>query len=124
MREAYLADLAVDSACEDCYLGLGVYHYGLARASGLARFVARIIGLGSGNADTGIADLRRAARSGDLAKVEANWVLAAALVREGERDKEHRGALRAEARDLVGELARKYPANPVFQRFLDEVPPP
>jgi len=123
MREAYTAVLAVDSTCEDCYLGLGVYQYGLARAGGLARFFAKIIGLGSGNADTGIVDLRRAAKNGDLSRVEANWVLAAALVREAERDKEHRQTLRAEARDLVGELATRYPANPVFQRFLREVPP-
>lgn len=120
MRDAYARVLAADSTCEDCYLGLGVYHYGLARAGGLARIFAKIIGLGSGNADTGLADLRRAATNGDLSRVEAKWVLAAALVREGRRDKEHRQALRAEARQLVGELAGRYPGNPVFERFLRE----
>ncbi|HKV70826.1 MAG TPA: hypothetical protein VJN62_06225 [Gemmatimonadales bacterium] len=123
MRDAYTRVLAADSACEDCYLGLGVYQYGLARAGGLARFFAKIIGLGSGNADTGIADLRRVARQGDLARVEAAWVLAAALVREADRDASRRPVLRAEARALVVELAAKYPRNPVFQRFLTEVPP-
>lgn len=120
MRDAYTAVLAADSTCEDCYLGLGVYHYGLARAGGLARLVAKIIGLGSGNADTGMVDLRRAAQNGDLAKVEATWVLASALRREGDRDKTRRVALQAEARELVVDLAGKYPANPVFQRFLHE----
>lgn len=124
MREAYTTVLAADSTCEDCYLGLGVYQYGLARAGGLARIFARIIGLGSGNADTGIADLRRAAQDGDLSKVEATWVLAAALVREAGRDPARRPALRAEARGLVQELAGKYPANPVFERFLKETPAP
>ena len=124
MRDAYAAVLATDSTCEDCYLGLGVYHYGLARAGGLARLFAKIIGLGSGNADTGIVDLRRAANNGDLSKVEATWVLAAALVREAGRDKARRQALRAEARELVGELASRYPANPVFERFLKETPAP
>lgn len=123
MRAAYVRVLASDSTREDCYLGLGLYEYGFARAGGLKRFVAKVIGLGSGNADTGIADLRRVAKDGDLAKVEANWVLAAALVREAGRDRGHRHALRTEARDLVAELAGKYPANPVFQRFLREVPP-
>jgi hypothetical protein len=46
MRDAYRRVLARDSACVDCYLGLGVYHYGLARASALARFFAKLIGLG------------------------------------------------------------------------------
>ena len=123
MQDAYTRVLAADSACEDCYLGLGVYQYGLARAGGLARFFAKIIGLGSGNADTGIADLRRVATRGDLARVEAAWVLAAALVREADRDQSRGPEFRAQARALVVELAAKYPGNPVFQRFMTEVPP-
>jgi len=62
--------------------------------------------------------MQRAAAFGDLARVEATWVLAAALVREAERDDERRGSLRAEAIALVDGLAQRYPANPVFQRFL------
>jgi hypothetical protein len=123
MRVAYAGVLAQDSTCEDCYLGLGVYQYGFARAGAISRLFAKIIGLGSGDAAVGIADLRRVAKSGDLARVEAAWVLAAALVREADRDEEHRAALRSEARDLVVNLAAKYPANPVFARFLTEVPP-
>ncbi|HEX4634383.1 MAG TPA: hypothetical protein VH163_11135 [Gemmatimonadales bacterium] len=124
MRDAYATVLATDSTCEDCYLGLGVYHYGLARASALSRLFAKIIGLGSGNADVGLADLRRAAERGDLAKVEAIWVLAAALEREAARDKHQRQTLSAEARALVTGLAAKYPGNPVFARFLAEVHAP
>ena len=123
MRDAYGLVLAADSTCEDCYLGLGVYQYGLARAGALARLFAKIIGLGSGDAGVGIADLRRVAKTGDLARVEGAWVLAAALVREADRDEAHRGELRAEARGLVADLAARYPANPVFSRFLTDVPP-
>lgn len=118
MRDAYRRVLAADSSCLDCWLGLGLYNYGLARASAIARFVAKLIGLGSGNAAQGIEMLRRTARDGDLARVEATWVLAAALRREAERDAGHRATLRAEAVALVDGLARRYPANPVFQRFL------
>ncbi|MGH7607354.1 MAG: hypothetical protein ACREME_08445, partial [Gemmatimonadales bacterium] len=120
MRDGYRRMLAADSACVDCYLGLGVYDYGLARASALARFVARLIGLGGGNAQRGIARMRRVARDGDLARVEATWVLAAALVREAERDPARRAALAAEARGSVVDLAERYPENPVFRRFLRE----
>jgi len=122
MRDIYRRLVAADSSCVDCYLGLGVYHYGLARASALARFFAKIIGLGSGNAETGIRYMRRVAHEGDLAQVEATWVLAAALVREAARDDKGRVVLEQEARGYVQRLADRYPANPVFQRFLREVP--
>jgi hypothetical protein len=121
MRDIYRRLLASDSSCVDCYLGLGVYHYGLARAGALARLFAKIIGLGSGSAETGIRYMRRVAQEGDLARVEATWVLAAALVREGARDPAGRQVLQQEARGYVQRLADRYPANPVFRRFLREV---
>jgi hypothetical protein len=123
MRDAYARVLAVDSSCADCYLGLGVYQYGLARAGALARFVAKIVGLGSGDAERGIDYIRRAATTGDLARVEARWVLAAALAREAARDPERRTPLERDARDEVLHLATQYPGNPVFQRFLREITP-
>ncbi len=120
MRDAYRRALQADSSCTDCYLGLGVYQYGLARAGALARFVAKLIGLGSGSAETGIRYLRRVAHEGDLAQVEATWVLAAALEREAARDPGVRATLEREARGYVARLAERYPGNPVFQRFLRE----
>ena len=120
MRDIYRRVLAADSSCADCYLGLGVYEYGLARAGALARFFARIIGLGSGNAERGIRYMRRAAHDGDLARIESTWVLAAALMREAGRDAAGRAVLEREARGYVETLAAHYPDNPVFQRFLRE----
>ncbi len=120
MRDIYQRLLASDSTCFDCYLGLGVYEYGLARAGALSRFFARFIGLGSGNAERGIRYLRRAAHDGDLARVESTWVLAAALMREAARDPAGRAVLEREARSYVESLAARYPRNPVFQRFLRE----
>jgi hypothetical protein len=64
--------------------------------------------------------LRRTATGGDLARIEATWVLASALRRESSRDAEHRLQLRAEAVALVEALALRFPGNPVFQRFLKE----
>jgi len=122
MRDIYRRLLAADSTCIDCYLGLGVYDYGLARAGAVSRFFARIIGLGSGDAGRGIGYMRRVARDGDLARVESAWVLAAALLREAARDERARAALQTEARGYVETLAARYPANPVFQRFLRELP--
>ncbi len=123
MRDIYRRLLAADSSWVDCYLGLGVYDYGLARAGAFARFFARLIGLGSGNAERGIRYMRRAAHDGDLARVESTWVLAAALMREAARDAAGRAVLQHEARGYVEGLAARYPGNPVFQRFLREAPP-
>jgi hypothetical protein len=122
MRDIYRLLLAADSSCADCYLGLGVYDYGLARAGALARVFARIIGLGSGDAERGIRYMRRVARDGDLARVEGTWVLAAALMREAARDSRGSAVLVDEARGYVEGLAARYPGNPVFQRFLQELP--
>ncbi len=66
--------------------------------------------------------MRRAARAGDLSRVESTWVLAAALMREAARDPAGRAVLEREARSYVEGLAARYPRNPVFQRFLREVP--
>ncbi|HYK81784.1 MAG TPA: hypothetical protein VEU55_01450 [Gemmatimonadales bacterium] len=118
MRDAYRRVLAADSTCVDCYLGLGVYEYGLARAGALARLVAKLIGLGSGNAERGISYLRQVAERGNLAQVEATWVLAAALKREARRDPAGRATLEREARAYALRLAERYPGNPVFQRFV------
>lgn len=120
MRDAYARVLAADSSCYDCYLGLGVYHYGLARASGLARLVAKILGFGSGDAETGIRMMHVTVDRGTLARVEATWVLAAALEREGARDPGRRPIFRRSARRLVEPLAAQYPDNIVFLRFLQE----
>jgi len=126
MRDAYRRVLRADPTCIDCYLGIGVYHYGLARAPALVRFVARLLGLGSGNADSAFAYLRRASAAGDLAAVEATWVLAAALERDGARTRDagSRAVLEAEARAAVASLAERYPDNPVFRRFLAQRPEP
>ena len=67
-------------------------------------------------------DLRRVSREGDLARVEASWVLAAALVREAARDPRGRVVLQHEAAGYVRRLVERYPGNPVFQRFLRETP--
>jgi hypothetical protein len=115
MRSALEQALAIDSGCVDCLLGLAVYDYALARAGALARLVARIIGLGGGDAERALERLRRVSQEGILTRLEGRWVYANALLRESKSD----DALREEARRMVGELAAEFPENPVFSRFLD-----
>lgn len=115
MRSALERALALDSTCVDCLLGLAVYDYGLARVGALARLVARIIGLGGGDAERALERLRRVSREGTVTRLEARWLYANALLRESRSD----AALREEARRMVGDLAAQFPENPVFRRFLD-----
>jgi hypothetical protein len=118
MQTALERALAFDSTCVDCLLGLAVYEYGLARASSLARLVARIIGLGGGDVDHAMELFRRVATAGTVTRTEARWVYSNALAREGVRD----ASLREEALRMVADLIDEYPENPVFRRFLSDPP--
>ena len=113
MRGALQFALALDSTCVDCRLGLAAYEYGLARASALARLVARIAGLGGGDVERALAECRLVAERGTYTRVDAQWFYANALFRESSRDP----ALREEALRVIGLLADEHPGNPVFDRF-------
>lgn len=115
MKRALERALQLDSSCVDCLLGLAIYDYALARAGALARLVARLIGLGGGDAERALARLRRVSDEGTLARYEAQWLYGNALARESRRDP----ALREEARRIVGALAAQFPDNRVFSRFLE-----
>lgn len=115
MQAALEQAVGLDSSCVDCLLGLAVYDYALARAGALARLVARIVGLGGGDVDRALERLRRVSEEGLLARTEAKWVFANALLRESERD----AARREDAIRIVGELSAQFPDNTVFRRWLE-----
>jgi hypothetical protein len=114
MRSYLGRAVAMDSACVDCLLGLGIYDYALARAGGLAKLVARIIGLGGGDARRALERMRRVSEEGVMTRTEGRWVYASALLREGEKDP----ASREEALRRIAELAEQFPENNVFRRPL------
>ena len=114
MRAALNGALALDSGCADCLLGLGIYDYALARAGAFAKIVARIIGLGGGDARRALERLQRASEDGTVTRYEARWVYANMLLREGEKD----AALREEALRRIAALAQQFPDNQVFRRAL------
>lgn len=115
MRQALDRALELDSTRVDCLLPLGLYDYSVARTGALARLVARIIGLGGGDAERGMARVRRAGEAGRFTRPEAQWVYANMLVREAHGDT----ASTNQARRIVTDLADRYPGNPVFRRFLE-----
>jgi len=112
MRGALDEATALEPSCIDCLLGLGLYDYALARAGSLARVVMRLVGLGSGDAERGLQRMRQASEQGVIARTEARWVYANALLRDGRNEP----ALREEALRLIGDLAEQFPDNPIFRR--------
>lgn len=112
MRIVLDSALVLDPSCIDCLLGLGLYDYALARASSVARLVTRLIGLGGGDATRGLERLRRVSEEGTIARTEARWVYANALLRDAEKEP----ALREEALRIIGVLSEQFPDNPVFRR--------
>jgi hypothetical protein len=122
MQDVLERAVAIDSACVDCLLGLGIYDYALARTGFVARIVARLLGLGSGDLGRSLERLRRASEAGTLTRSEARWIYAVALLREGARGDV---AMREEGERIVAELAHEFPDNPVFHRAVtpEETPP-
>ncbi len=120
MRAALDSALVLDSACVDCRLGLAIYDYALARAGVLTRLVAHLLGLGGGgDPAAAIATMRQVSEHGTVARLEARWLYASALLRESRAGDPRR----QEARQIIGELAARFPENPVFQRFLARTAP-
>jgi hypothetical protein len=117
MRAALDSALALDSACVDCRLGLAIYGYALARAGVLTRLVAHLLGLDGGNAAAAIEAMRQVSEHGTVARLEARWLYASALLREAGRGDPRR----QEARRIIADLAARFPGNPVFQHFLDRL---
>jgi hypothetical protein len=115
MQSALERAVGLDSSCVDCLLGLAVYDYALARAGALARLVARIVGLGGGDVERALERMRRVSEEGLLARTEARWVYANALVRESQLD----ASRREDAIRIVGELSSQFPENTVFRRWLE-----
>ena len=94
----------LDPTWHDAYLGLGVYHYYLARVPGFVRGLAQwLIGL-EGARDRGLQELEIAHSKGVLAAPEAMSILAKIYASAGEQQYD-------KARSLLESLAQQYPGN-------------
>lgn len=94
----------LDPTWHDAYLGLGVYHYFLARVPGFVRGLAQwLVGL-EGNRDRGLQELEHSYTHGLLTRPEAASVLARIYASSAEKQYE-------KARQLLAALAQQYPQN-------------
>ena len=114
LREARLAVSHVqkaadlDPSMDDLYLGLGMYHYYMARLPvGLKPFAYLLIGLW-GDREKGLAELERAAQRAAAAGPEAMEVLAYVYGSDAEGQWEKADA-------FLKKLIERYPGNPCYR---------
>jgi len=106
-REHLLRAKALDPNLADADLGLGLYNYYVDTLSSLARILRFFMGIPGGSKQEGVHLLEQAAAQGVLTSNIARFYLALNLHRY---DQQYEKAL-----GLLGPLAEKYPANPLFQ---------
>ncbi|HAH05310.1 MAG TPA: hypothetical protein DCM05_02115 [Elusimicrobia bacterium] len=97
----------LDPSLEDTYLGLGMYHYFLARMPAPAKPFAYLLAGLWGDAEKGLAELERAAERSPIASSEALGVLSYIYgMREGKPEK---------ADALLARLVERHPRNPGYR---------
>ncbi len=98
--------LQLDPQTYDAYLGLGVFHYFLDFMPKPMRWVASLMGV-SGDAVTGIKEIRIAAQKGIYCKIEAQYYLAQFMPwMDGDFDSGEK---------ILTELSNQYPANTLIE---------
>ncbi len=103
--------LAVDSACFDAYLAIGVENYLLGLKPAPVRWVLGIYGAET-DMDTGIQKLQLTAARGHYLLPFARLLLAVAALRDKNR---------AEAKALLQNLAQEFPNNDLYRRELSRL---
>jgi len=106
-REHLLRAIALDPELADADLGLGLYNYYIDTLSSMARVLRFFMGIPGGSKQEGIHQLEYDITQGELTPDAARFYLALNLHRY---DQQYERAL-----GVIGPLAEKYPANPLFQ---------
>jgi len=106
-REHFLRVRTLDADLADADLGLGLYNYYVDTLSSLARILRFFMGIPGGSKQDGVRLLEHAMAQGVLTSNIARFYLALNLHRY---DQQYEKAL-----GVLGPLAEKYPANPLFQ---------
>lgn len=107
MRSLLLRSVQMDPRLTDAYLGLGVYNYLVGSLPLAEKIFQYVVALPPGSRESGLEQLRRAAKEGELTCGEAKFYLAKDLSRTSE------GSY-AKSLALFEELAHDYPNNPLW----------
>jgi hypothetical protein len=100
--------LTIAPSYYDAYLAIGVENYLLSLKAAPVRWILQWQGAET-DRDRGITDLRLTAEKGHLLSPYARLLLAVAALRNKDR---------SEARRILGELAREFPHNRLYQEEL------
>jgi hypothetical protein len=103
--------LQADPQLYDAHIATGFENYMLSLKPMPVRIVVRLMG-GQTDKAKGISELRITAQHGRYLANFAKLLLAVAVLREGEK---------VEARQLLGELARDFPQNPLYAHQLSRI---
>jgi hypothetical protein len=106
-RDHFVRARTLDADLADADMGLGLYNYYVDTLSALARLLRFFMGIPGGSKQEGVRLLERAIAKGVLTPNVARFYLALNLHRY---DQQYEKAL-----TVIGPLAEKYPANPLFQ---------
>ena len=105
--------VALDPSLEDAYFGIGLYQYYADVAPAAAKFLRFFLLLPGGDKTEGLAQMRRTRAHGTLLQGEADYQLQIIYLWY-----EHRADLAVE---LLRDLHKRYPANPIFAAQLADV---
>jgi tetratricopeptide (TPR) repeat protein len=106
-REHLLRAKTLDPSLADADMGLGLYNYYVDTLSAMARVLRFLMGIPGGSKQDGVRQLEHAIAEGALTSELARFYLAMNLHRY---DQQYEKAL-----TVIGPLAEKYSANPIFQ---------
>ena len=113
IRDALERALALDPTLKDAYFGIGLYHYYADVAPAAAKFLRWLLLLPGGDRVKGLREMMEARDRGEILTGEADYQLHL-LYLWYERQP-------ARALELLGDLDRRYPKNPLFLERIAEV---
>lgn len=113
IKQALERALALDPDMADAAFGIGVYRYYAAVAPAYLRWFRWLLLLPGGNRAEGLAQMERASRHGQLVRAEGDYQRLIVYLWYERRF--------AEALDLVLDLERRYPRNPLFRHLEAEI---
>jgi tetratricopeptide (TPR) repeat protein len=113
IKESLERSLVLDPGLDDAYFGIGMYRYYADVAPATARIFRFLLLLPGGDRTEGLAQMQRARARGRLLQGEADYQLHIVYLWY-EKDP-------SRALDLLRDLRRHYPENPLFSSLIGEI---
>ena len=106
--------LAADPECYDAYIAIGVENYMLSTKAATVRWALRLFGGAQTSREVGLQKLKLTAEKGHYMAPFARLMLAVTALRENDTGR---------AYELLADLIREYPLNPLYRQELARLDP-